>query len=81
MNTQIAGGILLPFLGTSLGAAMVFILKDTISKQLQRVLTGFAAGVMVAATYPCRFGRRGCRSGQPSGMGYCQERSNRSPLL
>ena len=51
MNTQIATGILLPFLGTSLGAAMVFFLKDSISQQLQRILTGFAAGVMVAASF------------------------------
>ena len=51
MNLQIVGGILLPFIGTSLGSAMVFFLKDSISKQLQRVLTGFAAGVMVAASF------------------------------
>lgn len=51
MNMQIAVGILLPFLGTSLGAAMVFFLKDKISKKLQRILTGFAAGVMVAASF------------------------------
>ena len=51
MNLQIAGGILLPFIGTSLGAAMVFFLREAISKQLQRILTGFAAGVMVAASF------------------------------
>ncbi|MBR1633509.1 MAG: ZIP family metal transporter [Lachnospiraceae bacterium] len=51
MGIQVIGGILLPFLGTSLGAAMVFFLKDSISGQLQRVLTGFAAGVMVAASF------------------------------
>ena len=51
MYTQIIVGILLPFLGTSLGAAMVFFLKGTISNNLQRVLTGFAAGVMVAASF------------------------------
>jgi len=44
-------GILLPFLGTSLGAAMVFVLKDKISDSIQRMLTGFAAGVMVAASF------------------------------
>ncbi len=44
-------GVLLPFLGTSLGAAMVFILKHRISDKLQRILTGFAAGVMVAASF------------------------------
>lgn len=51
MNVQVAGGILLPFIGTSLGAAMVFFLKNSISKKLQRILTGFAAGVMVAASF------------------------------
>ena len=48
---QVFYGIMLPFLGTSLGAAMVFILKDSISDSLQRMLTGFAAGVMVAASF------------------------------
>ena len=51
MNLQIIIGLLLPFVGTSLGAAMVFFLKDSISKGLQRILTGFAAGVMVAASF------------------------------
>ena len=51
MNTQVWIGILIPFLGTSLGAAMVFVLKDKISDGLQRILTGFAAGVMVAASF------------------------------
>ena len=43
-------GILIPFLGTSLGAACVFFLKKTLSDAMQRALTGFAAGVMVAAS-------------------------------
>ena len=51
MNTQVWTGVLLPFLGTSLGAAMVFVLKDTKSDSIQRLLTGFAAGVMVAASF------------------------------
>ena len=51
MDTQIVIGLLLPFIGTSLGAAMVFFLKDSISNTLQRILTGFAAGVMVAASF------------------------------
>ena len=51
MNAQIWTGILIPFLGTSLGAAMVFVMKDQISDKLQRILTGFAAGVMVAASF------------------------------
>lgn len=48
---QIAQGILLPFLGTSLGAAMVFLLKREIPATVQKILTGFAAGVMVAASF------------------------------
>ena len=44
-------GILIPFVGTSLGAALVFVLKKSISGTLQKILTGFAAGVMVAASF------------------------------
>lgn len=51
MNLNILLGILIPFLGTSLGAGMVFILRGEISEKLQKVLTGFAAGVMVAASF------------------------------
>ncbi|MBQ3669402.1 MAG: ZIP family metal transporter [Clostridia bacterium] len=51
MTAQVALGILLPFAGTSLGAAMVFVLRGRISNSLQRILTGFAAGVMVAASF------------------------------
>ena len=48
---QIAEGILLPFLGTSLGAAMVLVLRREIPQNVQKALTGFAAGVMVAASF------------------------------
>lgn len=48
---QVAQGVLLPFLGTSLGAAMVFVLRGQISDTVQKLLTGFAAGVMVAASF------------------------------
>ncbi len=51
MNIQTMEGILIPFLGTSLGAAMVFFLKKQISGSVQKALTGFAAGVMVAASF------------------------------
>ncbi len=51
MTAETILGIMIPFLGTSLGAAMVFILKKNISENLQRILTGFAAGVMVAASF------------------------------
>lgn len=43
-------GILIPFLGTSLGAACVFFMKKSLGDKVQRALTGFAAGVMVAAS-------------------------------
>ncbi len=43
-------GILIPFLGTSLGAACVFFMKKALGDRVQRALTGFAAGVMVAAS-------------------------------
>lgn len=43
-------GILIPFLGTTLGAAAVFFLRENLGRNLQRALTGFAAGVMVAAS-------------------------------
>jgi ZIP family zinc transporter len=51
VNIQTVKGILIPFLGTSLGAAMVFFLKKQISSGVQKALTGFAAGVMVAASF------------------------------
>ncbi|MGN1172064.1 MAG: ZIP family metal transporter [Lachnospiraceae bacterium] len=44
-------GILIPFLGTSLGAACVFFMQGQMHRSLQRGLTGFAAGVMVAASF------------------------------
>lgn len=47
---EVFWGILIPFLGTSLGAACVFFMKKTLSDMVQRALTGFAAGVMVAAS-------------------------------
>ena len=43
-------GLLIPFIGTSAGAACVFFMKKNLSKSLQHALTGFAAGVMVAAS-------------------------------
>ena len=51
MNVQVLSGVMIPFIGTSLGAAMVFLLKNQISEKIQKVLTGFAAGVMVAASF------------------------------
>ena len=43
-------GILIPFIGTTLGAACVLFMKKTLRKQVQNALAGFAAGVMVAAS-------------------------------
>ena len=40
-------GILIPFLGTSLGAGCVFFLKNSLRDGIQRALTGFAAGAML----------------------------------
>ncbi|MCR4692996.1 MAG: ZIP family metal transporter [Firmicutes bacterium] len=49
MNETIIG-ILIPFIGTSLGAFCVFFMKNDMSRRMQRALTGFAAGVMTAAS-------------------------------
>ncbi|MCR4676559.1 MAG: ZIP family metal transporter [Sphaerochaetaceae bacterium] len=51
MNAEVFQGIMIPFLGTSLGASLVFFLKKQISETLRKLLTGFAAGVMVAASF------------------------------
>ena len=50
MSVELVGGILLPFLGTALGAACVFFMHSDFRLSVQRALTGFAAGVMVAAS-------------------------------
>lgn len=50
MLMQYLPGILIPFAGTTLGAACVFFMKETLHEGVQRALTGFAAGVMVAAS-------------------------------
>lgn len=51
MNKTLLLGIMLPFIGTSLGAAMVYILKNAIGDKTSRMLTGFAAGIMMAASF------------------------------
>ncbi len=50
MSTEILTGLLIPFAGTALGSACVFIMKDNLNIMVQRALTGFAGGVMVAAS-------------------------------
>ena len=49
MNSAILG-ILIPFAGTSLGAACVYAMRGELNHQVQRGLTGFASGVMIAAS-------------------------------
>lgn len=50
MKADILQAIFIPFLGTVLGSGGVFFLKGAMHRGLQRALTGFAAGVMVAAS-------------------------------
>ena len=50
MISLVMQGILIPFAGTALGAACVFFMKKSLNPLVQRALTGFAAGVMVAAS-------------------------------
>ncbi len=50
MSTTILQGVLLPFIGTLLGAACVFAMRSSLHEKIQRALTGFAAGVMAAAS-------------------------------
>ncbi len=49
MNKAVIFGILIPFVGTALGSACVFLMKKAMSDFLHRALTGFAGGVMTAA--------------------------------
>jgi len=48
---QVAQGVLIPLVGTSLGAACVFFLRDGMSARTTRSLSGFAAGIMVSASF------------------------------
>ena len=50
MWLTVAEGILIPFFGTTLGAACVFFMRRQLSRTVQRALTGFAGGVMTAAS-------------------------------
>ena len=49
INTSELFVLAIPFMGTTLGAAMVFLLKDNIAPKLEKLLLGFASGVMIAA--------------------------------
>lgn len=50
MIAQLLKGLMIPFFGTTLGAACVFFMKKDLDRRVQRAFTGFAAGVMVAAS-------------------------------
>lgn len=50
MDREVIQGILIPFLGTSLGASCVFFMRNTLNHIVQKSLTGFASGVMMAAS-------------------------------
>lgn len=50
MNIQLLQGILIPFIGTTLGSACVLFMKNNLNDKVRKALTGFAAGVMVAAS-------------------------------
>lgn len=50
MTIEAVSAVLLPFLGTVIGAGFVFFMKGAMNRRLQRILTGFASGVMVAAS-------------------------------
>lgn len=49
MSMELWQGLMIPFVGTTLGAACVFFMRNNLGELVQRALTGFAAGVMVAA--------------------------------
>ena len=50
MTMEIMKGIFIPLIGTSLGSAAVFFMAKGMNKTMQRILTGFAGGVMIAAS-------------------------------
>lgn len=79
MDTRVLIGLFVPFLGTALGAMMVLFMKNEINQNLQRGLTGFAAGVMVSASFWSLLipavGQAtetiGKRAVIPTGIGFC----------
>jgi len=50
MNTSIFVGIMIPFIGTVLGSSCVFFMKEKMDEKVQKLLLGFASGVMIAAS-------------------------------
>ena len=51
MSMNVLIGLMIPFVGTTLGSAMVFFMKDKLNDRLEKVLLGFAAGIMIAASF------------------------------
>ena len=47
---QVFTGLLIPFIGTLLGSAVVFLMKNKMNKKVEKILLGFASGVMIAAS-------------------------------
>lgn len=47
---QLLSGLMIPFAGTTLGAAMVFFMRQEMNRKVEKLLMGFAAGVMIAAS-------------------------------
>ena len=49
--------LLIPLLGTSLGSSMVFLMKNKLNDKFEKMLLGFASGVMMSASVPSRMYR------------------------
>ena len=47
---QLLMGLIIPFLGTTLGSGMVFLMKNKMNNKIEKLLLGFASGVMIAAS-------------------------------
>jgi len=50
MDSTVLTGLSIPFIGTTLGSAMVFFIRDKVNPKVEKILLGFAAGVMIAAS-------------------------------
>lgn len=50
MTGNIIWGLMIPFIGTTAGSAMVYLMRGQMRPAIQKILTGFAAGVMMAAS-------------------------------
>ena len=51
MTGDVIWGLMIPFIGTAAGSAMVYLMRGQMRPAIQKILTGFAAGVMIAASY------------------------------